>query len=50
MSRRTLLIIAAIIIVVAFGIVLSLKRALKASTTGADLDSGGRRPAPTSPR
>ena len=50
MSRRMLLVIAAIVVVIALGTVLALKRALKASTTGADLDSGHRRAAPTAPR
>ena len=50
MSRRTLVIIAAIVIVIAIGMVVSLKRALKASATGADPDTGSRRPAPSATR
>ncbi len=50
MSRRVLAIIAILVIVIAFGTVLSLKRALRASTSGADPDSGSRRPAPSAPR
>ncbi|HXZ47749.1 MAG TPA: hypothetical protein VEG27_01955 [Usitatibacter sp.] len=50
MSRRVLIAIAAIVIVIAVGLVLSLKRALKADALSADPDPGGRNPPRAAPR
>ena len=47
MSPRTIAIVVIRVLVIAFGMVFSLKRSLKA---GADLDSGSRLPAKSAPR
>jgi hypothetical protein len=50
MSRRVLITIGVILLIIVMGLVLSLKRALKASAEHADPDSGSRRPPATAPR
>ncbi|HUJ01470.1 MAG TPA: hypothetical protein VLY46_14620 [Usitatibacter sp.] len=45
MSRRVLVVIAILIVVVAFGMVVSLKRAIKANAAATDPDSGAPHPA-----
>ena len=49
MSRRVLVILGVILLVIALGLVFTLKRALRSSAAHADPDSGPRPPA-TAPR
>jgi predicted Kef-type K+ transport protein len=49
MSRRVLVTLGVILLIIALGLVFTLKRALKASASHADPDSGPRPPA-TAPR
>ena len=49
MSPRSIVFVAILILIIAFGMVFSLKRSLKAGA-GADLDAGSRLPAKSAPR
>lgn len=49
MSPRTIAIVVILVLIIAFGMVFSLKRSLKAGA-GGDLDSGSRLPAKSAPR
>jgi len=50
MSRRVLVTIVVILLIIVAGLVMSLKRALKADALSADPDPGPKKPVHTAPR
>ena len=50
MSRRVLAVIAILVVVIAFGLAMTLKRALKIGAAAADPDAAVARPAHAAPR